>query len=343
MSQNNPTSGPLEVHTLQVIDHLTLEGVPPEGLPLVNFLRIATNPALKEKIIDDYMWWACGEIDAKWMLAAQSFAQGYIRLGDRFLSPDHAREIRLAFTFHVDLLFLAMWLVKDHSASASTLYMRVEKGEGIIPFSARERQVTTFTTSGCEHIESIFTRIELDQALAYVEKIHSVLPKVGINEPIPHQTGANADARITRVLYFLQSGRRENDIAIKIAFYAICFESLFSTDMAGVAHRVAERAATFITKSGSDRQRAYRDVHHLYDARSRVVHGSTIGKKKMAVPTLIEVAKRCDEHLRQCIRRILNDDTVRPYFINKSDDEIRDHFLSELFPPNSDAIQEDKC
>ena len=84
MSQNDP----LELHTLQVFDYLKIEGIPPEGITLIDHLRIATNPTLKVKLIDDYMYWACGD-RRQMMLEGQAYAPG--------IHPIHRRVDQLGY------------------------------------------------------------------------------------------------------------------------------------------------------------------------------------------------------------------------------------------------------
>jgi hypothetical protein len=325
------------LHSLQVFQHIILQGVPSEGIRLADRLRVFTAAGPKEQLIDNHFWWSAGEIDARAMQEAHTYAYSYMKFEPNLLiTPEVAREFVRVFNAHVQLFCMALWLVKDNSPDVSMIHVRAGMGSDHI-YAAKQSYISLFYTADCGQRETTFTSDEVQTALGYLKKIWHHLPLLDQN-----RESAVADApRVTRALYFVQAARQQEDIAIKVAFYAICFETLFSTDFAGVAHRVSERAATFIALSGTDRQRVYLDVHHLYDARSTVVHGGKIGKKKMASPTLVEVATKCDEHLRRCIRRILDDDSVRQLFISESDDSIREHFLNELFPPAQAAPQEE--
>jgi hypothetical protein len=128
-------------------------------------------------------------------------------------------------------------------------------------------------------------------------------------------------------MYFAQGARKNADLGIKLAFYCICFESLFASESDSISHRVSERAAILIGSSADERRAIYRDIRQLYSVRSKVVHGASLTPHR--IEGLREVSKKCDEHLRRSIRLILDDRAVFG-LMQGSSEAIDAYFLERL-------------
>jgi hypothetical protein len=175
-----------------------------------------------------------------------------------------------------------------------------------------------------------FSAEEVDRAIAYSKQIIAIVPQIEIQVDAPPPSGASTDSRTARVSYFLDSARGDRDVAARIAAYCMCFETLFSTDTAGVSHRVAERTALFVGATGTERRAIYQDMKALYAIRSKLVHGSHI--KGTALQSAPELSIRGDDYLRRCIRAILGDQTLLELFSGTNTDAIDHYFIERLFP-----------
>ena len=149
---------------------------------------------------------------------------------------------------------------------------------------------------------------------------------------MPSSTGVTDKSRVSRAIFLLQAARNAGDVGLKSAFYCICFEALYSTAVTEVNHRVSERVASFLGTKGEERRAIYKDVHDLYNVRSPVLHGSAIKGGKL--PAFLDLLRRCDDHLRRCFRRILDEPSMLDLFTKGDDARITTHFLDQLFLNN---------
>jgi hypothetical protein len=313
---------------IQIYTHLTLDGLPPKGIDLDANVTISSDPALREAITNARALPWVGKLEADVVMGAQSFAHSLRRSPEPRMEKAVLLVFVRVFSASAKLFLLALWLIKDNSGNCGPAYVSVQE-EGRIGMASQRHDAFYSTSAGT--IETThFTRSEVDRAVEYYRQVDTVLPKTKPALEEESTSGVIHESRIGRTLYFVQAARNAGDIAVKIAFYCICFESLFSTDTSGVSHRVAERAATFLGKTGTARRSIYSDVHELYGIRSKVVHGSPIKPSKLS--EIVALTRRGDEHLRGCIRRILDEAPMLDLFSKRSSDAIQDHFLNELFP-----------
>ena len=108
----------------------------------------------------------------------------------------------------------------------------------------------------------------------------------------------------------LRSGMFAIHIGIRFLQEAIALETLCSTDVTEVTHRVAVGCAIMLNQDFEERQRMYDQVKRLYGKRSSIIHGSA---RKLRIEELNEI-----EHLsRMLMRRIMEGD-ILPHYENRS-------------------------
>jgi hypothetical protein len=224
----------------------------------------------------------------------------------------------------------ALWMVRDHCGVAGQVYMSIIDKSGAMRLAYHPHMAASAMVASCIPRDTAFSEGDLINARALYKKMHGLIPMAQYGEGKPRPSGLAGSSRIARALYVLQAARTEQDVVIKIVFYCIVLESIFSTDTAGVAHRVAERVANFVGAYPGERRAIFADVKSLYDLRSRVVHGS--GLQASEIESARRVSESGDRHLREVIRKVLSDPELRNVFSQSTEKELRKYFLDLLFP-----------
>jgi hypothetical protein len=135
--------------------------------------------------------------------------------------------------------------------------------------------------------------------------------------------------RTGRALEFIGAARESSNLAVKIANYCSALETLFTTDAAELAHKLAERAALFLGDRGHDRRTVFANVKRAYNVRSKTVHGDTLSPKQIEELPVLSV--QCDGLLRATLNSILDDEVLRRQIFDvNASDPLEDFFLGLL-------------
>jgi hypothetical protein len=322
---------------IQSYQHFTTDGIPESGLELEENFRLGYDPEVLRAFIETFKFKIqIGLFEVRVLTENRNYAYALTRYQDSDTTPEVGTAFVRSFTIRSQLFQLALWMVKDNSCNTSAAFLAIREKGGQLQYISDRTNVIYFNTE-CRFAETHFTEAELKRAIEFFHHFDRVIPKVVQNVADTQRSALTHDSRIGRSLFFVQAGRAQNEIGLKSAFYSMAFESLFSTDTTGVNHRVAERAALFITDPGGQKRRdVYRDVHDLYNFRSLVVHGSPIKGKDLE--KLLGLVKRCDEHLRETFTKITEDTTLAALFSKHDPDAVREHFFERLFPLDSHGI-----
>jgi hypothetical protein len=213
-----------------------------------------------------------------------------------------------------------LWLVKDNAAN-------VEFGFIEYPYKSTFSSVsrTSFSsvyTNAVGTSDSVtFSRDELRKArLLFKDNFTNAVV-------LDFQVVRGKGTRFDRALYFLQAARLSSDIGVKITNYSTGFEALFATDAQELSHKLSERIACFLETNSELRKQLFKDLKKSYSIRSKVVHGAT-GSKNLE-PSAKEAVKLCDETLRQCLLKILEDEALQHRFARLSkESDMENYFLS---------------
>jgi hypothetical protein len=134
--------------------------------------------------------------------------------------------------------------------------------------------------------------------------------------------------RSGRAMQFVVAARRAQDLAFKIANYCSALETLFTTDSAELAHKLAERVAFFLGERGQNRRNVFATVKSAYNVRSKLVHGDTL--KQNQIDALPALSAECDGALRKILWEIFNSDDLKKIF-DAHNDAIEDYFTCLIF------------
>jgi hypothetical protein len=233
--------------------------------------------------------------------------------------PNAGARLRI-FVGKVQLLMHALWLVKDNSANPWRAHLRVDDAGG------QHHRVDSFTTqfsmADCGLRTIHFTSAEFDRAVAFYRQLWEVLPQLPENQR--HLSGLAHGTRIARAIYFVEAARNTSDLLIKLSFYAMSLETLFTTGDGRHSHDVPQRSSMILAGTRRERQRPYDDIYAMYDYRSDVVHGRKFDDAKLA--EVRDTVQRCDDCVRQIVRAILTDPALLALFQTGSSKDISRQF-----------------
>ena len=251
------------------------------------------------------------------------------------LPPDSLVE---AFQNRLIAFVQFLWLVKDSDAFIRNVLC-------ITPKSARiYNSITCFTSHKGETESVIFSRDEIKKAMSVLDNYRTRVENEKLLKPAElERTGGfptvfRADrSRLDRALTMLQAVRGSTDLALKIANYCACFEILFltKTEDGGITHALAERMAFFLSSSYAERVAVYEDVREAYRIRCGIFHGKFLKPKRQE--QLERISSRCDDFLRETLRRILTSKEFADHFADK-DDSFDNYFKDLMFGAFPSAV-----
>lgn len=310
----------------QPIGYLTIDPFPVDsGFEIDKDLKVGNHPLAAAELAGPLAS-AAGTLDNYQLVNNPTFAYVSSAWAKGTIDEANADAKLRIFITKVELLMLGLWMIKDNSVNPLRAYLRVDDSEG--PHFRAHVSTNQFYSAAGKLDTVHFTKGEFEQSVAFYRQIWDLLPKRPENER--QATALVLGGRLSRTLYLVQAARSSADLLIRIAFCCMCLEALFSTDNAGIAHRISERAAMFIGEDGTEKRTIYTEMHRLYRTRSAVVHGSPV--KESRVPALTAAMVRCDDYLRRCLTKILVDRALLDLFEHKDPKAIDVYFLDHLFP-----------
>jgi len=289
-------------------------------LPLMN-LRIAGGlessfdviPLIQ--LVDDSAWFAqylspffresVGELEYEAILKSKTalFSDRGIEFSSSTTKPAERLErmLQICRTW-----LLASWLIKDNSINFETGFLHYTLDNGFAVTS--NFLASVFTNAAGEVVETEFSKDELLE----LEKLYAVF--------LFHLFMLDKERdpnRLSLAWKSLDSARRTDDLGLKISFYCICFEALFSVDTTELSHKVAERIAFFIGDTPENRVQIYQGVKFAYGIRSKIVHGDRIPQKHRE--KTLKTALFCDDILRKVMNKIFLNDETKQVFLSNND------------------------
>ncbi len=313
----------MEIHILQTLEYLAFDGVPTGGLEIDDFLRLGTDPAISKELIEKRFTDLISKREGEEIIQRPSFLFNLSKMPQPKCHELLGRAITRNFLVRSQLFMLALWLIRDNSGNAGAAFFLVYDDDGA-ESSVSERHSSYYFTAECTLVPTTFTRAELDRAIAFVRQLDTIIPKVARPLEAGRPTGLVHASRLARCLYFTQAARDADDPAVKVAFYCIVLETLFSTVKEGVTRCVSTRAASFLETDPASRAKLAKRVAKLYGYRSTVVHGGqfTPGREK----ALFEIAKEADTWLRRILLKILGDSKLIALFSANDFNALDAHF-----------------
>jgi hypothetical protein len=222
----------------------------------------------------------------------------------------------------------AFWLVKDNSIRFNTGHLSYMDDKSI---TVKSNTVNS-QYSNCLGKKDVITysKDEIINALEYFDFLFGITlskEKGGLDH-----TSAEAN-RINRAYYFIDLARKTYDIGTKVSLHCSAFECLFSVATAELKHRLSETIANFIGGNFEEKKEYYCQIKEIYDLRSSVTHGSGINKKlfKNNEESLSKIGENCDNIMRQCILKIISDESLKSLYFSNNNDKISNFFTDLIF------------
>jgi len=318
----------MELYLILSISELVLEDVPQEGLPLHDdcVIRVKNSGV---RTLAETISAQIGSINVE-TIREPGVGNCFQRVIPGPISDDDARRILLRAIVLTQQFFLSLWIVKDHSANTGEAHLLVgDRATGKADVFS-QRVPFLLTNATCARTTTTFTKAEVDQAVAHFRVLEQVIPQQEWYPQAQRESGFVVKSRLFRALYSAEMARASAEIGVKIAYYCIAFEALFSTAKEAIAHQIAERAAILIESAAASRLTMYRNLKRVYGIRSTVVHGDALSAAKLA--EFREIAKTTDGHLRRTFQRIFTEPPLLDLFATKTSQDIEIYFMGKLFP-----------
>lgn len=284
------------------------------GIELLPDIKITNNSSEIRKLLNPFLKESIGGLEYKSLISANAILYSVDSHLIRFEPGSNPPQVRLERILQLCRnALLSSWLIKDNSINFE---------QGFIQYSLDN----TINVSS-NFLGSIFTnatgeRTPIELTLDELKKWEQLFAKSIFNLLFqkPNQKGAN---RLSMALKYLDSARTSFELGLKVSFYCMCFESLFSTDSTELSHKIAERIAFFLSDDPELRIGIYRNIKSAYGVRSKVVHGDNIPAKNME--KVHQVALSCDQALRQIMNKIFGSENYTKVFT--SDNNTLENFL----------------
>jgi hypothetical protein len=225
------------------------------------------------------------------------------------------------------------WLQFDNSFMLKSVYAHSSAGQ----FAYTEPRGIVTTADG------LFVEKRLDaQMVSKAEQDYLVLsswdnpkfrdmeprPEIGFLTYIPVRDRYYMYSKLSRAYLLVTQARLAQYIPIKLTFYVIALECLFSSDdKSEVNHKVSERVSHFIGNSPEERVELFKKVKKLYDLRSKFVHGQSI---KSAIKDLSILSIEIDEILRRIFRKLIDNKEIADIFLGNQN-ILDEYYLKMIF------------
>ena len=318
-----------DLYFIQGIEEVELAGLTNEGLELNEHCTIFPINDQVRQVAKTMFLPIVGRVQHQTIVTAGA-ANMIAQTNEGAVEDDSAKRSLLAVMTWTQLFLFSLWLVKDNSGNATDGHaLLVEDSTDNVRMFSQRPGVLNFTAES-RRVATSYSAEEVRVAIQHFHRLQEIMPRGEWHFDEPRPSGLVFGSRIVRSMYFAQAARSSADVAVKILFYCLAFESLFASSSDSISHRVSERAASIIDTSGEERRKIYRDVRQLYSTRSQVVHGNPLRARDL--PALREQSKQGDDHLRQNIRRIIGAADLFQLFSGGGGTPVDELFLKQLFP-----------
>lgn len=222
----------------------------------------------------------------------------------------------------------ALWMIKDSSVRFNIGHLKYTDG---VILTVHSNFIDSIYSNSIGQKDVInFSKQEIESALTYFDFFFKVTTQTDEKKIISTHAEAN---RIERAYYFIDSARKSFDIGMKTSLYCSAFECLFSVSATELRHRLSETIANFLGTNKETKKVLYEELKNIYDLRSSVTHGSGISKKLINNngQKLNGLGKTCDEIMRKCFVKIINDNELTKLYIENNNDKLSAYLTDLIF------------
>jgi hypothetical protein len=270
---------------------------------------------------------AIGEIEAANLETESNLVFGEFEVDELDgVPPDGLLIVVLSW---IDTLLKNAWFIKDHAMQCDAAFLRAETVDGVSWTKNYLAAASSFSDGYSYKVKEVQMSIdELTRWGQAEDLVEGYLSEAGSSSM--RFMMEKGYTRSGRAMQFIVAARRAQDLAFKIANYCSALETLFTTDSAELAHKLAERVAFFLGERGRDRREVFASIKSAYNVRSKLVHGDTL--KQNQIDALPVLSAECDGALRIILWEIFNSEDLKKIF-DTHNDAIEDYFAGLIFGP----------
>ncbi|MGD0918152.1 MAG: hypothetical protein ABSB22_17005 [Thermodesulfobacteriota bacterium] len=304
------------------VEHLKILSNLGDGEKIGDKLRITNDRLFIQKLITPSFHTLAGDLETHFLNTTGAVAYS-IEESQPFPSDEAANSFLVERLMEVRTFLQMLWLVKDNSVNVDLGYLEHPYKSSVATKTnvTRNSIAHIFSNSQGEVLATEFSRDELRKARHLFREFSGgskVKFQIAIDEGL---------SRFERAFYFMQAARASSDLGVKIANYCICFETLFSTDVQELSHKLGERIACFLEKDVPNRLSLFQTIKKAYAVRSKIVHGSKGSPK--AAASIKESSVSCDGIVRRILLQIIEEPSFQKYFFESpSNKDLEDYFVA---------------
>ncbi|GAB2780627.1 hypothetical protein GCM10027275_25240 [Rhabdobacter roseus] len=241
-------------------------------------------------------------------------------------------KINEAIAAYINLL----WLIKDNSVCSTQCWLNVD---GKISRNSRR---DFFSNCNGTYCDVAFSLAELNKVVASHKRLTEFISKkdygnnINLDDPILRSPSINPSDlnfakyiynRVERAFKFLHLARSHSFLPMKISFYIVILECLFTTENHEITHKVSERATIYLGGDKNVKLNNFKRIKEAYDIRSKYMHGQAL-KKNIDYNELCRISKSTDDIVRKILNKVLFEDGE---IFMKKDDELASHYNTLIF------------
>lgn len=295
---------------------------PYELMPTID---IITNKKQIKKILNQEFRSMVGTIEYNDFQNSDHILFFHCSIEDNQFSRNSSEEILFLWLVWIEVLIRDAWLIKDHAIECNIAYCRYSDGKNTQWSNNQLKNIGTMST-GFSRISTTFNIKELNDWNKKSEELQNYLSskKSSYFDIFLDKSFS----RIGRSLSYINSARKEQNPALKIAHYCIALEALFSTDNSELTHKLSERVAIFLIDYDLKPIDTYNEIRSYYKIRSSIMHGDYVKKNDM--DNLSLTSQKCDKILRKIINAILNNPKTKEIF-ESNNETLTTYFNEKIF------------
>ncbi|CAH6960379.1 HEPN_Apea domain-containing protein [Vibrio chagasii] len=291
-----------------------------ELMPGVNITNSKTEI---EKIVDGEFKKSAGLIEYEHFLEAENIL--YFEVSEEDFGKDlNGEQALFIWLSWVKMLINDLWFIRDNSVLCEAAFCKMTN-QSSTTWTRNSLTSSAYNSSGmsCETIS--LNKADLS---IWEKKSYSIQTYLHNSKSTSFDSFTNTNfSRVARCMRFVRAATKEQHPAVKLSHYCSAFESLFSTDNAGLSHKLSERVALFLRDYDYNPVEVFDHFKSFYDIRSNVTHGSSLRPKKEK--NLSSQSQQCDTYLRIILCILLDNEDLRQLFDGKSD-SFEHHFKLKL-------------
>lgn len=313
---------------ITILHYMALDRRYNRGIQLSPGIRITNGPEVKSEILETKLMkttagvHSIDEFDNK----VYYYKSGDLKtIGNEEEIHQKGTMITFYFLREAQSFVRDLWGVKDNGVYIRDGFLIVFDKNIEDGFTFKASLSEVFTDSAVTRERIKFTKEEIEIAKTNFEpfSIEEIYEKdIGLKYPnFEHFYKKNSPERLQKAEYFTMAARGNPAIPMKIVFYCIALECLFSTSTSELSHTIGERVSFMLRTDHQERIDLFKFIKKAYSMRSQIVHGSNLkGNEEL----LADISKRLNFILKELLQH-------KHEIFTKGNNDIDDFFINLIF------------